>query len=418
MQSDSAASGLAGPAMSRAARAATAIPSLAFTLVVAGQNVPNALLPEYDRRLGLGAVGLAIVFSIYLAALVVTLIVMSRPVLQRRPVLNLVIAAFVAICGDGALLVGSLPALLAGRALMGVAVGLGTGSAAAAAVTLIGERGRTVTATGNVVGAVVGTLLGAVAAELSGGLTLGYVIHAAATAVMLILLATAGVRALARARDAGPAAGAPQASLEPHPPGSSLRLALGFLAGLSAWGTASLVIAFVPSAITHNLGSASLLLASVGTLVLLVAASIGQFALMFTRSRWTVWAAIALTAVGLPMLTIGILAGALPLVLIGCAALGGAQGGGYRIGLRLVSVGLDPASQGARASAYACVSYGGSVVIVVVASFIGGGGGEVAALVTSAGILAMLISATAVTALIGTRAVLPGDRRRSERMDA
>ncbi len=342
-----------------------AIAPAVFAILIAGQNVPNPLLPVYERELGLGALGVAIVFATYFVTLIPTLLVMARPSAQRHPVAALIAATVAAIAADVAFLTGSLAGLLAGRALIGVAIGLGTGAAAAITVALLGDRGRTVAATGNNIGAVSGTLLGASAAELSGGMTLGYTVHGGFLLVALALVILALTRTdLERP---APEVAPPPAAPRPTTGGTSV----AFAAGALSWSCAGVLVAFLPAVIGLRAGSDSVLLGSAGVLLMLASAAVGQFALDRPSARQTLLWSIALIAAGLAALTAGVVAGQLWIVLAGCVIAGAGQGSGYRSGLRLLSRGLDPAAQGARASAYACVAYAAAVATVVLAGALG-----------------------------------------------
>ena len=59
---------------------------------------------------------------------------------------------------DGLMSLATEQAIMIGRAFAGLAGGLGTGSAAALVVSAMGVKGRSISATGNLVGAVIGTL--------------------------------------------------------------------------------------------------------------------------------------------------------------------------------------------------------------------------------------------------------------------
>lgn len=81
--------------------------------------------------------------------------------------------------------------VLLGRALSGVAGGLGTGAASALVVVAIGDRGRAITATGNLVGAVIGAGLAQVAVLVLGdsALRVVFIVHGAACLLMGAIVA-------------------------------------------------------------------------------------------------------------------------------------------------------------------------------------------------------------------------------------
>jgi hypothetical protein len=331
----------------------------AYVLIIASPNLPNPILPLYADLHGLRAADVAGIFSSYLVALVVLLGVTARPQLQRRPRLILPLALAIAVTADPVMASGTVPALYAGRILSAVAVGLGTGAAAALMVAAAGERGRTISATGNLLGALTGTLIMAGAAELLPLPTVtGYVLHAAAGVTVLAVLI-----AVLRGLRLKPF---PTAVLDGGGPKLSAVLRTqwrAFLLGVLAWSAGGIVLVLAPAALRGFTGSPSILAGSLAILVFFAASSAGQFTLAHVRHAQA--ATLAAMVLGLLLIVSGLAVPAVPLVLSGAAITGFGQGAAYRVGLAAVTLRLSPARQGAVSSTYAGVAYGVSAPVVL-----------------------------------------------------
>ncbi|MEV7605270.1 MFS transporter [Paenarthrobacter sp. NPDC089322] len=111
-----------------------------FTLLV-GANLATPLYPLLQARLGMSSLGVSVVFSSYVLALVAVLMVAGHwsDHIGRRAAL--VLAVLVGLLG-GVIFANadSLAVLSFGRALQGVAVGLATGASAAALRELLPQR--------------------------------------------------------------------------------------------------------------------------------------------------------------------------------------------------------------------------------------------------------------------------------------
>lgn len=353
-----------------------------FTALIAGANLPVPLLPVYRDVLGLTPTGVALVFSSYLVVLVATLAVMSRVREGPDPWWLLAAALGCALVADGLLLVGSMPGLLLGRLVTGIAIGLGTGAASSIMLSVAGEPGRTVAATGNLVGALVGTAGAAAAAQwLPAPTRVVFVVHAAGVVVLTFAVVIRTRPAPERARDVVPVFASAPASLgDENGPGrcawsrdasrwwGGARRRGGYGLGILAWTVAGLVVALVPTTLVAVDAADSVIAATGVVVVFLVAAAVTQFAWPATRSG--VVAALVLVGAGMATLVWAIAVSSLLLALLGCAVTGLGQGPSYRSGMAMVSRGSSSAALGRLASAYACVSYATAAVAVVVAGML------------------------------------------------
>ncbi|RYH11589.1 hypothetical protein [Tropicimonas sp. IMCC6043] len=157
-----------------------ALAAASFMLLLAGTNTTTPLLPLYRDMLGFSPLTVTLTFVAYVSLLVATLAVASGPKLVRYAPSVLVAALAVALLADLALSTGTAPGILAGRALQGVSSGIGTGAAAALVVAVVGNRGRALTATGNLAGAILGTAAAQAVLHLAGAraISISFEIHA------------------------------------------------------------------------------------------------------------------------------------------------------------------------------------------------------------------------------------------------
>lgn len=386
------------------ARVVGAVVLAAFTLVIAGPNLPTALLPAYRQAYRMTPFGLSLLFSAYLLLLVPTLVLCMRPALRARADALLAVGLGAAVVADVLMATaGSTVMLLTGRALSGVSVALSTGAAAALMVALVGERGRGSVATGNIVGALVGTVGAVALAQIGIGSTV-YLVHAVATSVVL----TALLLALA-ARSAGDTAALQTGGIQAEiPDGPAVKVPvttvtpgvirrhrlLGTAVGALGWAIPGLVTGLVPSLLRQFTGPAAVIVATSPAILLLACAWLLQVLarrplLRFVRGH-ELTVGTAMGTVGLALLAAGALTASLPLVYLGCAIAAGGPAMGYRGGMVLLTRGLDPSRQGAVTSRYAAGSYAFSAVVVLGSGAIGAIGGLVTAVAVGAGALTVL----------------------------
>ena len=379
--------------MSRSASTYGAAATVAFCLLIVGSNVPGPLLPIYRNHLDLSAFTVTALFAAYLVGLVATFTVVARTRLPAYATRMLPIAVAVCFLGDIALLVGnhSVAWLFAGRVLVGISVGLGTGAAATIVLATRGERGRAIAATGTLLGSFLGLLLAAVVADtLPGPTTTVYYFHLALLASAIVALAATHARArsavalLIRGRpdeepvtaDVVEPAGLPTTGArppQPHPP--RVRLA-GFALGTAGWAIGGVVVGLLPTVVTDMTGSGSIIMTSLGPIVLIGVACIAP---RIVRSLRPPLSASAIGA-GAVLCFVGVWTTSLPTILAGCVVWGVGQGFAYASGLRIVTAALKPVDQGRIASQYASIAYGFTSVLAVSTGSIVSAAGMVAGL--------------------------------------
>lgn len=398
----------------------------AFCLVVAGPNLPTALLPAYRASYRMTPFGLSLVFSAYLAFLVPVLLLCARPALRARAATLLPLGLVTGLIAD-LLMAGSssVGMLVTGRALSGVSVALSTGASAALMVSLVGERGRGSVATGNIAGALLGTGAAVVLAQLGIGPVI-YLGHAAVTAAVTIALvvALAAGRAPGTTTSALPGRVDPLRWSAPSPVSAAAtrsvsrrHVVLGFAVGAVGWAIPGLVTGLVPALLRDLTGPTAVVIATVPAMLLLGSAWGLQVLARRPALRWLtgyeLTVGTALAGVGLALLAAGAWTGSVPLVYLGCVVAAGGPALGYRGGMVLLTRSLDPARQGATTSRYAASSYGFSAVVVVGAGAWGATGGMATAVTVGAGLLALVAVALLMCILVGEspRTARPTPRR-------
>lgn len=354
-----------------------------FILAICGSNAMTPLLPGYMDTHGLGPAAASVLFATYFIALIIILLISARGPLIRHSRTVLPLALLAAIVGDLLQIVGaSVDVLLfPGRFLTGASVGLSTGAAAAIMVAARGERGRAFIASGSLIGAGSGLVAAiAIAVFLPWQLVTVYAIHAAATAVCLIVLLV-GLRLapglLAYGNNSSMDDGFTPQSTHAHTgdldvhtgdldvAGTRRRDPGAYLVGALAWAIGALAVGAMPAAILTTGASDSLLVAQcVGGACLLVS-MVASLAGVGVRLVTTLPAVGVLLVVGWSTAVVGLVLGRLDVIVLGTVVGGIGQAGGYRVALAAVTRGLGAVEQGRVASRFSAFAYSGAGVMVV-----------------------------------------------------
>lgn len=162
-----------------------------FTLLV-GANLATPLYPLLQAKLGLSSLGITVAFSVYVLALVATLMLAGHwsDHIGRRAAL--LVAVLTGLAGGFVFAqADSLAALSAGRALQGIAVALATGASSAALRELLPERpewASRFTLLASAGGVAAGPAIGGVLSLLPGPTSTPYVIHSLVLMALLLPL--------------------------------------------------------------------------------------------------------------------------------------------------------------------------------------------------------------------------------------
>jgi MFS family permease len=375
-----------------------------FCVIMAGPNVPIPLLPVYVEQFTLDPLDQAVLYSSYLVALVAVLRIMARRTGPRTLPVLLATAVFVSVLADVTAVLGAqtLPLLLAGRALSGISVGLGTGAASAVILVALGSSARTLIASGSILGSLVGVLGSGVVGTLMPAPTItAYLVHAAAAAAVLWpLLWLYRREAHLLAQGFTPQPSAPMAPLRGAGPLTRRHRVAGLLIGCLAWTGVCVHIALVPAAVRAG-HDVSLLTAVLPVACYLGASYAAQQIVRPHLKQVRGWQVLGPLVAGHAALGAALAENSLTLLFLAALLAGAAQGPAYALGLATMTYGLSPTRQARVASTYAAVTYGFAALAVL----------SVGATATAIEVPNAILLLAALFAALGTGAVAAAGAR-------
>ncbi|WP_153348686.1 MFS transporter [Nocardia aurantia] len=315
---------------------------------MAQPNLATGMMPYYRHAWALAPLLITVIFAAYLIALTPTLSLLGTPASRADWWWRIAVGSACGVGADCAMaLAHSAVVACVARILAGLSVGLVTGSLAGLILERRGERGRTAMASATVIGSALGTFAAAVVAQY---LPAPGVAVYAGHAVLLAGAAAAVVSDRAvRPAAAGSRSGAASLVAEPA--------AAGYLTGISAWVSAGLVVALLPSYGAELLGTGNLVLLALPVVLYLVTAWLAQRALPPNRLPAEPITAQLIIIAGVLIAAAVAWLPSLPLLLCGGAVAGCGQGLAYRAGLRIVSVAAPPEHHARLSSRFAAVAY-------------------------------------------------------------
>jgi hypothetical protein len=296
--------------------------AVTVVFLIAGSTAISSLFVIYRQAWGITSADIAIVFSVYVSALLPVLILFGGLAdrFGRRPVIA---AGLIAMLGGlvTLLFAHSLPLLIVARLLQGVGVGLSVGALTAAVADVY--RGKL--PVGNILQAVAafglftGPVISAIAFNLGGGIHLSYVPS------IVLVLASFALLPLIAERVTGSASQA--ASDEPYAPAEvsdALRFALPV--AFVSWAGLSLFLSLVPAYLAVTLHASN---PAIGAGAILAAQAASLVATMFLRNispgHGGVYGMVASIA-GLALLVAGTTYNVWSLVVIATLLVGGGSG--------------------------------------------------------------------------------------------
>jgi MFS family permease len=343
------------PVVSRASAFWLVAMALATTML--GTTLPTPLYVLYEQQLGLAAFMGTVIFAVYAAGVLAALLVLGRASDQfgRRRVL-LVGLLFAALSAVAFLLAHGLALLIVGRVLSGLAAGVFTGTATAALVDLAGTgRGAraTMVATGSSMGGLgLGALLAGVLAQVAPlPLRLPFWVD-----LGLVVLAGLAVWAVEETVDVPE-----HPRLRIRPPDVPAQVRPAFLraaiAGFAGFAVLGLFTAVTPSFLLDLLHEPSHALSGALVFTLFAASALGQVALAGPLGHRAMAAGCGGLIAGMGLLTLGLAATSLPLVVAAAIVAGLGQGLCMRAGLEAVTTEAPAQRRAGIASAFFVVMY-------------------------------------------------------------
>ncbi|WP_297006849.1 MFS transporter [uncultured Corynebacterium sp.] len=368
------------PDQHQISRVTGSIAALTLCLAICGVNLPNPLVPDYTDRFALTPLLQSTLFSVYLAALVLTLLatVLDPRRRDRSPrdhVRTLLTALLVSLLADLVMLAGSVsfPLLLTGRALAGVAAGLATGSAASVALAGLGETARTVAAGAAVVGALAANIgVGAVAsltASDTASFLITYLGHGGLAALLAVGLAVS-VRTRRRTAPDTPTAAGGTPVVRVVGGYHQRHRTAGYLLGVMSWASAGIVLSLVAARLRQTSPGLSALGAMAPGIVFLTTAWAGQTLVSRRILRLRAWQTSLPLVGGMIGISVALEAGSVPAVLLAAAVFGLGQGPAYSLGMATVTHALPGGTQATMTSVYAAIAYGSCGVLTVAAGML------------------------------------------------
>ena len=355
-------------------------------------NLPAPLYEVYEQKFGFDQAILTLVFATYAVALIPSLLLFGQlsDRLGRRPVILIGLGVLAAGLVLFAVARGT-PWLFAARAVQGLAVGIITGTATAAAVEVEphGDQQRSafVASLGQAAGAATGPVVAGVLAEwASAPLVLCYLVG-------LVVVVAIGL-AVARVPDPQPGGGKWRPQLPSVPAGKRVEFARAGVTGAASWSIGSLFLSVVPSYAGTLLHTRNLALLGAVTSVMLGSAAAAQAWCQRNRTPPAVAQTLGLLSV---VAGLAALVGAFPArslaVLLVAAVLGG-------IGLGLGAIGAQtevnalapPERRGEVTAAFLACIYAG----VIIASIGTGLLSEVMSLFGAVTVVSIVITVVAV----------------------
>lgn len=341
--------------------------AIAFSTLLIGSNATTPLLPIYRQELGFSPFQLTLTFVSYVSVLIATLVALSKTSLTRYAPQLVCFSLLLSVASDLLLATATPHGILAGRVLAGLAGGLGTGTSSALVVLSLGPKGRSVSATGNLIGAVVGTVMSQICVSTMGHAAMHwtFIIHALLCGTVLAILVPILV-ARAAANKAALMAGVTRvaAAEEKKHPVRSIPLVIGCI----AWVTLSSAVVLLPSFFAElNMPKTQ----TFGILLFLTCSAVAQLSSrQLTRvASW--YSGLPTIAIGIVLMLVAALFKLDALALLGFSLLGAGVGISYRLCLVVTTKGASVIAQGSLSSTYAAVTYGAAAAAVLGSGLIG-----------------------------------------------
>lgn len=337
-----------------------------FTLLV-GANLATPLYPLLQARIGFDSVGVTVAFTAYVVALIGGLLLFGHwsDHIGRRAALVLAVAVGLA----GGLIfatAGSLPQLVAGRSLQGLAVAIGTGASAAALRELMPSRpewASRFTLLSSSGGVAAGPVVGGMLSLLPDHTQAPFAVHSLVLLLLLVPLLLLDARPAA---DPAPA-GQGRNYLRPRLPALA-RSARGTFWLAAATGFVSFAVfgfclSLAPGYFAHIMQADSRPVIGVLAAVTLAGSALSQ--LLSLRGRFLVPAGLLLLGISVVLIAA---AGTLqsPILLVGASIGAGlGQGAAFRVVFNDVAAAVEPARHAQVISAVYIVTYLGSALPVL-----------------------------------------------------
>jgi MFS family permease len=371
-------------------------------LVLFGGNLPTPLYPAWQQQFGLSTGTITGVYAVYPAGVVLGLLFGGRLTdqLGRRPIVAL--AALASVLAEACfIMAGSVGLLFAGRLINGCAIGLFSGPAVAAIAELNPQddrkKGAWLGALTTVTAIAFGPLLAALLVRFppvpAMRSSFPFVVHLAALATALILVATClrETTPTSNLRSWRDVSVVPQGITVPR--GIRNRFWPAASVAFLVWACAGLWLALGPSLVMKAAGSSDRLVGGLAVVAVLGTAGAVQVLgrMMDTRNSMTI--GLLLLPLGLLLIVATLLLQSRASLVLGCVITGGAQGFGWMGSSESVGRLAPPDQRASVMSAFYIVAYAGVALPVLAV----GVGADWAGLPMAVSTLAVAVTATALS---------------------
>ncbi|GAA5229918.1 MFS transporter [Arthrobacter cryoconiti] len=337
-----------------------------FTLLV-GANLATPLYPLLQQEIGFDAVGVTVAFTAYVGALIGGLVLFGHwsDHIGRRAALVLAVVVGLA----GGLVFGtavSLPQLIAGRALQGLAVAIGTGASAAALRDLMPtkpEWASRFTLLSSSGGVAAGPVMGGLLSLLPRHTQAPFLVHSVILLVLLVPLLLLDARPAINPAPAGEG----RNYLRPHVPSLAKNARgtfwLAAVTGFVSFAVFGFCLSLAPGYFAQIMQADSRPL--IGLLAALTLGCSALSQLLSLRGRFLVPAGLLLLGVSVVLIAAaGTWHSPLLLVLASVSA-GLGQGAAFRVVFNDVAAAVEPVHHAQVISAVYIVTYLGSAIPVL-----------------------------------------------------
>ncbi len=367
--------------------------------------MPTPLYPIYERRFGFGGIMVTLIFAVYAAGVIGSLILFGRlsDEIGRRAVL-LPGLAFALISSGVFLVPGHITTLFIARVLSGLSAGIFTGTATATLADLAPPARQQcyslLAAAVNMFGLGLGPVFAGVLAQFAPApLFLPYAIH-----IGLVLVAGVLIYVIAEPSTItdGPVSWRPQrVSVPSQVRGTFIRAVIVGFAGFAVIG---LFNGVSPSFVGQVLHISDHLILGLVVFTLLAASTLGEIVSSLTQQRTALLAGCVGLVIGVLVVGLAVVVASLWLLLIGAVVAGIGQGMSFRAGLGSVTAQSPSEQRSEVESSFFVVLYVGMSLPIV-------GEGLAAAAVGLVTAAAAFAVAVAILAAVALASLLTAQRR-------
>ncbi|MFI0237949.1 MFS transporter [Streptomyces sp. NPDC016845] len=329
----------------------------AFACVMLGATLPTPMYPLWQQELGFSPVVQTVIFASYAVGVLAALLLCGgwSDIRGRRPLL-LAGLLFSMVSSLVFLAAGQVWILLVGRLLSGVSAGVFAGTATAAVIESAPEpwRGRASNAAtaANIGGLGLGSAVAGLFVQyLPAPLKLSFVVHAAATCVLVVLL-----KFVPETVESDPGTRLRPRKIKVPEAARSMFVSAATV-GFAGFAVTGLFTAVSPRIVSEIVGDPNHALAGAMPLLLLGASALTQVLLPPARTRLFLLAGCLLLAAGILLVALSVQLASLPLLAAGAVIAGCGQGMSFAKGLAAVNDLVDSADRAAVSSAYFLVLY-------------------------------------------------------------